>query len=54
LCFEGEIRRLQRPSHGSEDKSRPADTTPLLAASLRRCMINTICCIYSKIPPGDK
>jgi hypothetical protein len=26
----------------------------VLAASQRRCMINAICCIYSKIPPVDE
>ena len=26
----------------------------LIAASQRRCIINTICCVYSKIPPDDE
>jgi hypothetical protein len=29
-------------------------TLIVLAASQRRCMINTISCIYSKIPPDDE
>ena len=29
-------------------------TVIVLAASQRRCMINTICCIYSKLPPDDE
>jgi hypothetical protein len=26
----------------------------VLAASQRRCMINTVCCIYSTLPPDDE
>jgi hypothetical protein len=29
-------------------------TLIMLAASQRICMINTLCCIYSKIPPDDE
>jgi hypothetical protein len=29
-------------------------TLIMLVASQCRCMINTICCIYSKIPPDDE
>jgi hypothetical protein len=29
-------------------------TQILLAASQPKCMLNTICCIYNKIPPDDE
>ena len=31
-----------------------SSTLIVLAASQRRRMINTVCCIYSKLPPEDR
>jgi len=37
-----------------KDAPETSSTLIVLAASQRRCMINNLCCIYSKLPPDDE